>query len=372
MGNQILRFIDWVLADAFKDEDERFKGRMVVIICFIAIVILLPVTIYDSLNLFTPTGVFFAWFDYAASWIALLALRISRSLKLATRLYLVSIVVATIAPIYFGSAEGFSNLIWLPLFPMMACFIADIRTGAFITILEMALGSLAIASQSSPAGLSQTQTSALMNLNIVLAGNLVVGMMYERYRTLWVTARATMLAELDRMAHVDELTQLSNRRTFVLALEKLLNGPADERTPAAIAQIDVDHFKRINDLYGHQSGDAALQALGGVFRECLKEDGHAGRLGGEEFGLILPKVDLGQALVILERLRTSIESKTISLPGQGEIRVTVSIGVTLVDANDQSHDVLRRADIALYKAKNEGRNQIAAYELLSRELKQTG
>src|SRR4028118_2431386 len=94
-----------------------------------------------------------------------------------------------------------------------------------------------------------------------------------------------MLAELDRMAHVDELTQRANRRTCVLALEKLLNGPADERTPAAIAQIDVDHFKRINDLYGHQSGDAALQALGGVFRECLKEDGDAGKLGGQEFAL---------------------------------------------------------------------------------------
>lgn len=369
MGNKIFRFIDWILADSVKDEDERFKGRMIGIICLIAIVILLPVTIYDASRIFTPSGAIFAWLDYAAAWIALLALRISRSLKLATHLYLISIVVATIAPIYLGSEEGFSNMIWLPLFPMMACFIADVKTGALITVLEMILGSLAIVSQPSPAGLSHTQTSALMNLNIALTGNLVVGMMYERYRKLWVTARATMLAELDRMAHVDELTQLSNRRAFVSALEKLLNGLADKKMSAVVAQIDVDHFKRINDQYGHPTGDAALQAIGKIFRECLRDGDHVGRLGGEEFGLILPNVDLRQAVVMLEGLRVRIESQRIQTPGQGGIRVTVSTGVTLVKANDKSRDVLRRADLALYKAKSEGRNRIVIFESMDNELK---
>ncbi|HAK46808.1 MAG TPA: hypothetical protein DCO79_12935, partial [Spirochaeta sp.] len=126
--------------------------------------------------------------------------------------------------------------------------------------------------------------------------------------------------------------------------------------------IDIDHFKRINDNFGHDTGDRALIRFADIIRSSLRETDIAGRLGGEEFGIILPLTNIKQALIVAERIRLRIETET----GSKEADVppfTASFGLAQFNKNKDSSDLLtQNADKALYKAKETGRNKICTAE----------
>ena len=128
--------------------------------------------------------------------------------------------------------------------------------------------------------------------------------------------------------------------------------------PLSILILDADHFKQINDTYGHHAGDIALRSLSLVTMEQKRAQDTFGRLGGEEFGLLMPETTLDQALVVAERVRHMWDSSPVNLDGE-LIRSTMSIGVAGALSTDRSfEDLLRRADRMLYKAKKSGRNRI--------------
>lgn len=131
---------------------------------------------------------------------------------------------------------------------------------------------------------------------------------------------------------------------------------ASADNPLAVLQIDIDHFKSINDRFGHDVGDLVIRCVSGVLRESAAL---AGRLGGEEFALLLPGQNLGGAAVLAHRIRSRCAETAV--PGQMEdLRFTVSVGLSEWSEGDDIDTLLKRADLALYAAKKAGRNRVAA------------
>lgn len=123
--------------------------------------------------------------------------------------------------------------------------------------------------------------------------------------------------------------------------------------------LDIDFFKNVNDTYGHQVGDAVLQALSKVCQETLRQVDIAGRIGGEEFAILLPEAEVKEALEVAERLRETVAKTKVDIPVGLPIQFTVSIGVAAVNNKNVNIDtLLNQADKALYKAKEKGRNKV--------------
>lgn len=174
-----------------------------------------------------------------------------------------------------------------------------------------------------------------------------------------ISARKAMEAELVHLASTDALTGIPNRRHFIAQVESELARIQRFERPAALLMLDLDYFKRINDTHGHAAGDAVLVAFADTVRSALRKVDYLGRMGGEEFAVLLPGSNLADAGQLAERLRSHTQARTVSVGGQ-DIEVTVSIGVALMRAEDGSPDaVMARADAALYRAKASGRNRVA-------------
>lgn len=177
-----------------------------------------------------------------------------------------------------------------------------------------------------------------------------------------VTQRKRIEAELHEFATTDGLTGLANRRHFMARLEAqhALSRRAGNAgsAGAAVLMCDLDHFKSINDRFGHAAGDEALRHFAGILRTHLRTDDVAGRIGGEEFAVLLGGADLDGACTVARRIQERIACKPLG-PGAGTVVLTVSIGVTQMRADDPSIEaVLSRSDAALYRAKKGGRNRI--------------
>lgn len=163
---------------------------------------------------------------------------------------------------------------------------------------------------------------------------------------------------LKHQATIDDLTGLWNRRMVLEHLYRELNRARHEKRPFALAIVDVDRFKSINDTYGHRVGDAVLRSTADALRSQLRQYDFVGRLGGEEFLVLLPGCDAAAARGVGERMREAVSRQT-SAVGPEPVRVTVSVGVAVTLNGSGSPDALiEAADAALYRAKEGGRNRV--------------
>ncbi|MFO0628230.1 MAG: GGDEF domain-containing protein [Polyangiales bacterium] len=164
--------------------------------------------------------------------------------------------------------------------------------------------------------------------------------------------------EIYRLVATDGLTGLSNRRAFEDALGREFSRSTRYGRAMSVLMIDVDHFKRVNDVHGHLAGDAALRQVGAALRGSIRRDDLAGRMGGEEFAVLLPEIDHADALRVAEKLRVCVRERRIAYEG-ASIPLTISVGVaTRAERDKQPTDLLRRADEALYAAKRAGRDRV--------------
>lgn len=164
-------------------------------------------------------------------------------------------------------------------------------------------------------------------------------------------------SELRHLATTDPLTGISNRRHFLETASREFMRSQRYGSPLSFILLDIDHFKNINDTFGHADGDEALRRLVAVCAEVIREVDTLGRLGGEEFGVILPETTVAAAAEVGERLRQTVETTGFDKTGRN-IRFTVSLGVAGTCKGDKEFDdLLRRADNALYEAKRQGRNR---------------
>ncbi len=175
-----------------------------------------------------------------------------------------------------------------------------------------------------------------------------------------ITIQKNHEAALIQLARHDPLTGTANRRYFFERAEQEFMRSRRYQTPLSITLIDVDHFKHINDQYGHATGDEVLKLLSGKIAALLRESDLLARIGGEEFAILMPSTGLAGAALMAERLRLAIAEEASAVAGQ-ILHLRFSAGVTQLKAQDQSiEDCLRRADEAMYKAKQAGRDRVEA------------
>lgn len=169
--------------------------------------------------------------------------------------------------------------------------------------------------------------------------------------------QAEVLAQYIEECRTDGLTGVANRREFDRTLGNLLEESGRTQSPlnVNVFLIDIDHFKRINDTWGHLAGDEVLKSTGRTLASCLRKCDLIARYGGEEFVVISSQATAETARMLSERMRTAIERQDFSFDGQ-TTGVTVSIGVTSPEDGDNAAALIHRADTALYRAKEAGRN----------------
>jgi len=165
--------------------------------------------------------------------------------------------------------------------------------------------------------------------------------------------------KLEEMSNTDPLTSLRNRRFFERNFSTMFEHARRYERPLSVAMVDVDHFKTINDRYGHAAGDAVLKCVARVLSATTRKSDLVARLGGEEFAVVLPEIALFESLQFSEKIRAAIAMATVEFENQ-PIRVTVSLGIANVPHSkfDNVESLLEAADLALYRAKGNGRNRV--------------
>ncbi len=174
---------------------------------------------------------------------------------------------------------------------------------------------------------------------------------------------STLNDELTHMARTDALTGLDNRRYFMDQARREFSRSRRTGMPLTLLLIDADHFKSVNDTWGHDVGDKVLQEIADVLRTSVRAHDVAARFGGEEFVVLLPETDCREAAIISERVRAAAENRLLRVDDFA-VQVTLSVGCTTVSPCERSMDVdalLKRADVALYAAKKNGRNRVERY-----------
>ncbi|MEY4267728.1 MAG: hypothetical protein RIS90_2263 [Pseudomonadota bacterium] len=173
-----------------------------------------------------------------------------------------------------------------------------------------------------------------------------------------------VIDQLCELSLKDPLTGLANRRHFREVLNREIDVVARSGEPALLLMLDIDHFKKINDTYGHPAGDQVLQAIAQCLGNCVRPMDTVARYGGEEFAVILPSCQVAYGRVVADRIRESIEALSVQLSNQLELQVTVSIGGAFAPEWIRSTIALwtDRADSQLYRAKAEGRNRVCIDE----------
>jgi len=172
--------------------------------------------------------------------------------------------------------------------------------------------------------------------------------------------------ELSRLAMIDPLTGVFNRRTFEERAEQAVAQARRQHGPLSLLAVDIDHFKHVNDEFGHEGGDEALRVVVALLRESLHEGQILSRIGGEEFAVLLPGVDESEASAIAERLRRHLEHSAVHVDGR-QLFLQISIGVAALSSQTETlSTLLRAADRALYAAKRDGRNRVATSSALCR------
>ena len=170
----------------------------------------------------------------------------------------------------------------------------------------------------------------------------------------------TAKKELEKMASIDKLTNIYNRRMIDDFLKQEVEIEKRHSNGLSVILIDIDHFKDVNDTYGHQMGDIVLSKMAELITINSRKSYIQGRYGGEEFIIICPQTNCNQALILAEKIRVSIEEFTFEQIG----KKTISLGISSFEENDAEEDLVKKADIALYQAKNTGRNKVIVYKEL--------
>lgn len=164
---------------------------------------------------------------------------------------------------------------------------------------------------------------------------------------------------LQSYANFDAMTGIWNRRMILCHLASELSRARRELSNLVVCILDLDHFKKINDTFGHQTGDEVLQYFSHIVKKQIRPYDYFGRYGGEEFLLIIPKLPQSDSLCVVERIKTAVSKAELRRENQPPIQFTVSIGITIANHHDDNiEEVIKRADMAAYNAKHSGRNKV--------------
>lgn len=170
---------------------------------------------------------------------------------------------------------------------------------------------------------------------------------------------AALVAQLEQQAMSDPLTTLPNLRAYAAELVRVAARSRRSRAPVSVGVADIDHFKSINDRYGHPVGDLVLCEVGKAIERAARGTDFVARTGGEEFGMLFPDTPIGMARSVAERIRKAVAAASVTTPEGECIRVTISIGLASLAPDGVAEQALASADAALYQAKETGRDRVA-------------
>lgn len=175
-----------------------------------------------------------------------------------------------------------------------------------------------------------------------------------------ISALQRDLDDVRRESMLDPLTKISNRKSFDEGISRAIIDAVSNSHPLCVLMIDIDHFKRFNDTYGHQTGDQVLRLVAMTLKSNIKGKDIAARYGGEEFVAVLPQTDMEGAVIVAENIRQAIQAKELLKRSTNEKlgRVTASFGVAMFHPSDTTTSLIERADSCLYAAKHAGRNRV--------------
>lgn len=314
-------------------------------------VMLILMTVYfaviGTLNVFVFASFDIAALDYAGmlgTLGLLLYFRRTANLKVTSWSVVLILTLILLMFIYLANALAYS-MIWVTVLPPIAFFLLGRKSGAWLCALVFAFVLIFFYAKMQSAPATSPSLGSLLNIAEVLLAHLFIFLFYER-------SRAEAYEELERLSETDKLTGLFNRRHLDKLLTQEFSRYQRSQSPLSLVLCDIDHFKRVNDNYGHLTGDKVMQEIASIFMSTIRATDMCGRWGGEEFLLIFPDTSRDGAVSIVKDLQGVLANTTFA---QG-INITLSFGISSTAHDRDAEQQLRRADDALYEAKRQGRN----------------
>lgn len=327
-------------------------------------------------------------------WVTVLALLCSiglilgvmllKRLKTGTWIYRINtaLYVCLILYMVLIGGEAGSKVLWIYTVPLITAFVLGAREGAIWSIAMLILMTAIFKYPFSDESVAhQYPISMQIRLTVTFFICSVVTIWLEYSRSFYLRdsinkttrleakhnelvfemkSRLKLEKQLIDQANNDSLSGLLNRGAFFELAERELRRHLRNSNPLSFIIFDIDYFKQVNDQYGHPVGDLLIQAIAQASRDCIRDIDLIGRVGGEEFAIVLVKTNEDAALIVAERIRQQVENMTLEST-KGPVKCTISAGVYTAKIGDSIDTIYRESDIALYKAKTSGRNRIMSY-----------
>jgi diguanylate cyclase len=269
-----------------------------------------------------------------------------------------AVIMASFRVIYFGISKASIIGVIIIIITAIACGlvsktkISAIRKWIYMFLICLVVWSIALA-------ILVPDINYLVKVLIYFWTASIIAGVSVYYLSEYLVVSNQLLRRLKEESAKDFLTGLNNVRRFDSIYNRLLDSAKEKNEKLSILMVDIDHFKKVNDTYGHPAGDAVLKQLGEVMMNSSRSIDVVSRMGGEEFSIILPECSSEQAYSIGERIRNSVQDNSFILPDGKEIKITVSIGSTSYpETVSDIEQLVKEADKALYKAKQTGRNKV--------------
>ncbi len=257
-----------------------------------------------------------------------------------------------------SGGEGNTGPLWFYVFPPLLFFLTNLKTGTMILLLVYLVAVVVFQFPNLPFVLAEYDSDFKIRFFASLIFESIFCFVLEASRLKARNELLDLALTHEHAAKTDELTGLSNRRDILNRLSEEFSRYQRSGHHFSIALIDLDLFKNINDLYGHNAGDAALKQFADLVQSVIRQTDVAARWGGEEFLLLLPDSSLIPALTLAERLRSEVALSSFGFKGQ-DLPITMSAGICSIAQANSIDNMLRQADLQLYSAKEAGRNRIA-------------
>jgi diguanylate cyclase (GGDEF)-like protein len=353
-------FSDYLHVGIDKDFDPDVKRQIFVINLFafvgFSVTFVLGGNALIKQNYMLAASLFVACIIFYSSHLLLKIKRITKVHKLSSNCLQLCLVVLMLYLVYSGGA-GNTGPLWIYLVPPVALFFGGVMRGIINTVGFLLIVCLLMFYPDD--GLLQASYTFAFKTRLILSFMTVTFLFsfYEYYRQKSYQEIQQLRDKFERQAHHDPLTTLVNRRGM---REKLLyeQGRAKRnKSHMSLLMCDVDHFKKVNDKFGHDAGDLVLKNLSQIFTSSIRQQDIVARWGGEEFLFMLPATTANEAHTLAEKIRKQVESHVFNYQ-QKEFHLTLCFGVSEVDKNQHIDVAINQADDYLYKAKRNGRNQV--------------
>lgn len=298
-------------------------------------------------------SLFFASFIY---FVGYYALQKFNNLKLSSAITLYSLYILMFYLIFTGGVENTGPL-WIFIVAPVSVFVHGLKRGLIDIAIFVIITAIIMFSPTDIIAHASYSTEFKLRLLYSFLTVTFLSALYEHSREKSYKHALELSDKYQKLANFDPLTQLSNRRDALFILKREQARTLRSKDPLSIILCDVDYFKKINDKYGHNAGDAVLIELAEIFTKSMREQDCVARWGGEEFLFILPQTTAVNANIFAEKIHNKLQNHLVRYEDKN-INVRVSIGIEQFMDNQTIDEVINNADKYLYQAKNAGRNQI--------------